>query len=304
MSSDDLVIAAVDGSDHSLKALDWALAAAQFRGTEVLAVHVGSGDTAAPATVHPASVSPAFDRDLVRRRISEHIDGRTGLPPLSYTAVNGPVAGTLAEVAQNATLLVLGSRGLGGFRSLLLGSVGRKSAAHAPCPVVIVPGDDRAAEPVPPGGHGLVVLGVEPDETDDDVVEFAFAEAQRRGARLQTVSTFLVPLTALAVVGELAVVDTNDPEAPSAISELGDLQATRLEPFRARYPDVAVQPVVRAVDPAGQLVDASVNADLVVVGRHRRRLRADTMVMGSVTNAVVAHAHGPVAIVPPGERAE
>ncbi|RFU84680.1 universal stress protein [Streptomyces triticagri] len=299
MTGDNLVLAAVDGSDHSLKALDWALQEARFRGAEVLAVHVGPGDTVAPATVHPASRTPGFDRDLVRRRISEHIDGRVDLPALSYTAVNGPVAGTLAELAQNADLMVLGSRGLGGFRSLLLGSVGRKSAAHAPCPVVIVPDDDRAAEPAPPGGHGLVVLGMEPEETGDEVVEFAFAEARSRGARLQTVSTFLVPLTALAVVGELAVVDVNDPEAPSAVSELSALQTARLAPFRARYPDVAVQPVVRAVDPAGQLVDASVNADLVVVGRHRRRLRADAMMMGSVTGAVVAHAHGPIAVIPP-----
>ncbi|MFJ7271885.1 universal stress protein [Streptomyces sp. NPDC099050] len=65
-----------------------------------------------------------------------------------------------------------------------------------------------------------------------------------------------------------------------------------------RYPDVTVAAVVAPGDPAGRLVTVSQRAELIVVGRHRRRLRADSLLMGSVSNAVLLHALCPVAVVP------
>ncbi|WP_443065997.1 universal stress protein [Streptomyces sp. NBC_00503] len=83
--------------------------------------------------------------------------------------------------------------------------------------------------------------------------------------------------------------------------ELGENQRTRLQPFLTRhYPGVTVEAVVAPGDPAGRLVTASQRADLIVVGRHRRRLRAGSLLMGSVSNAVLLHALCPVAVVPVG----
>lgn len=151
-----------------------------------------------------------------------------------------------------------------------------------------------------------MVLGLAPDETSEDVVDFAFAEARRRGAVLQVVSTHLVPLSSLTLVGSLVAErgggyppGTAGAEAAEAARELAENQRTRLQPYLTRhYPDVTVEAVAAPGDPAGRLVTASQRADLIVVGRHRRRLRADSLLMGSVSNAVLLHALCPVAVVP------
>jgi nucleotide-binding universal stress UspA family protein len=77
-----------------------------------------------------------------------------------------------------------------------------------------------------------------------------------------------------------------------------------LAPYRERHPDVPIQLVPAAGDAAGHLVAASRDADLVVVGRHRRRLLSPVRMMGSVTHAVLLHAASPVAVVPPSRPAD
>ncbi|MFI6944037.1 universal stress protein [Streptomyces sp. NPDC050418] len=297
MSTHAPVIAAVDGSEHSLAALEWALRAAGRRGTEVLAVHVRSvGPTpTAPALAALPPLPVEQDGDPVRERVESCLSARTDpAVPVTYSALeSGAPSTALAELAAKAQLLVVGSRGLGGFAALLLGSTGRKLAMQAPCPVVIVPHADRAADPSPASASGRVVLGLAPDETSDAAIGFAFAEAERLGAGLEVVSTYVVPLTSLLVVGEF--VDTSDTDASRTLEEA---QSLRLAPFRTRHPSVPVTQIATAGDPAGRLVTASRAAALTVVGRHRRRLRPEALVMGSVTNAVLQHAHGPVAVIP------
>ncbi|MER7172329.1 universal stress protein [Streptomyces mesophilus] len=330
MSSYAPVIAAVDGSDHSLAALEWAMEAARIRGAEVLAVRVrstaptlpGPDLAALPAPdLAPRPPAPAeWEDDPVREQVEKFIASRTGSsrlqwrvenliaaradsvrtqpsgtePAVTYSVLEGGApSAALVEAAAEAQLLVVGSRGLGGFAALLLGSTGRKLAMQAPNPVVIVPHADRTADRSEASGPEQIVLGLAPDETADAAVEFAFAEADRRGAELQVVSTYLVPLTSLLVVGELA--DTSDTRIGH---DLKEAQTARLAPFRTRSPSVQVGQIATAGDPAGRLVTASRSATLTVVGRHRRRLRPDALVLGSVTNAVLQHAQGPVAVVP------
>ncbi|WP_199546825.1 universal stress protein [Streptomyces sp. N35] len=237
----------------------------------------------------------------LRRRVENLIAARADAPsapssggepavPVTYSVLEGGApSAALVDVAAKAQLLVIGSRGLGGFAALLLGSTGRKLAMQAPCPVVIVPHADRMADRPEVTGREQIVLGLAPDAA----IEFAFAEAERRGAELQVVSTYLVPLTSLLVVGEPA--DTSDTPIGH---DLKEAQTARLAPFRTRCPSVQVHQVVTAGDPAGRLVTASGTAPLTVAGRHRRRLRPDALLMGSVTNAVLQHAQGPVAVVP------
>ncbi|MFM9371412.1 universal stress protein [Streptomyces sp. Da 82-17] len=277
------ILAAVDGSESSLRALTWAVEAAIGHGTGVVAAHVRTARAPAP--------------DLVRKRVEDTVAAYgDAAPPLRYVAVDGTPATALGELAHKAGLLVLGSRGLGGFAALLLGSTGRKCAAQAPCPVVVVPHASRAAETARQGPPGRVVLGLDPAETADEVIEFAFAGAARRGVELQVVSTYRVPLRALTTMGDLVPGDAAD--ARSAGLALTAGQRERLTSFAERYPKVAVDPVVAPADPAGRLVTASRTADLLVVGRHRHRLTTDTLLMGSVANAVLLHAHCAVAVVP------
>lgn len=295
------VIAAVDGSEHSLRGLEWALAAARLRGADVLVVHVWPWPPNIHGAPDPLPEPPTATQDPVLDSVRAQLSGREGLPGVSYTTVGGAPAAVLPEMGAEGQMLVLGSRGRGGFASLLLGSNGRACAAHAPCPVVVVPHLERGygavAEP-----YGRIVLGLEPEETADAVLDFAFQEARLRDCLLQVVTTHPVPFSTLTLLGAYPDA-TAHPEGPEITHETAQVQRERLRPYTEdRYPGVRVDSVVAPGDTAGRLVAASDVSDLVVVGRHRHRLRPSALVVGSVTNAVLLHARCPIAVVPAAER--
>lgn len=141
-----------------------------------------------------------------------------------------------------------------------------------------------------------MVVGLHVDSPDETTLAFAFAEAARRGARLQVVAAYPWPPQAWAAAGELVppVIDQDAIENETRV-----LTDALLAPHRAHHLDVRTEPYVAPGDAAGHLVAASKDADLVVVGRHRRRLLAPARLLGSVTQAVLLHAASPVAVVPP-----
>lgn len=278
------VIAAVDGSDDSLRALDWALDAARRRGARLRAVHVRP---------HAAR----SDDEPVFGRVRAHLEGRTRGTEVEYAGLDGEPDVLLPELGSAAQLLVLGSRGRGGFASLLLGSNSLVAARDAECPVVVVPRPGREVHGEAPGGPGpRVVVGVNADSPDEATLAFAFTEAALREARLQVVTAYPWPGPTWMAPGELAppVIDQEAVE-----SETRTLIDGLLAPHRARHPDVRTESWITPGDAAGRLVTASRDAELVVVGRHRRRLLAPAPMMGSVTQAVLLHAASPVAVVPP-----
>ncbi|MFF0739306.1 universal stress protein [Streptomyces sp. NPDC004111] len=296
------VITAVDGSDHSLRALEWALAAARSRGTELLVAHIRTDHTKALPMAGSVPILPPVDSVPLLTHVQEQIEAREDsaeLPPVRYETVDGSPGSGLVALSERGQLLVLGSRGRGGFASLLLGSVSRACTARAACPVVVVPHAARTeeAEAAKADGPAPVVLGFSLEETSDVVVEFAFEEAKRRGAPLQVITTYPVPLSTLALMGG-DIEGAGATGRPEIEADLRETQSHRLRPFVQRYEEVQVQQVVAASDAAGRLVVASQTAGLLVVGRHRRRLSADTF-LGSAANAVLQHAHCPVAVVPP-----
>ncbi|MET9443431.1 universal stress protein [Streptomyces sp. NPDC006610] len=299
------VIAAFDGSDDSVRALDWAYDAARGRGAPLRVVHVRQYAVRVPAGTGVAPLpEPADDPVLARarehlaRRGADRPDGGSGV---AYLGPEGQPAALLPELGADAQLLVLGSRGRGGFARLLLGSNGLAAARDAACPVVVVPRPGREVDRplgAPPTGPGpRVVVGLNADGPDDAALAFAFAEAALRGARLQVVAAYPWPVQVWAgTMGE---------PVPTGIDQGAVEDETRalaegfLAPHRARHPDVRAEPYLAPGDAAGHLVAASQDADLVVVGRHRRRLLAPARMMGSVTHAVLLHAASPVAVVPP-----
>ncbi|GHI09901.1 hypothetical protein Scel_82220 [Streptomyces cellostaticus] len=246
-----------------------------------------------------AEGDPVLDevRALLRDRV-EHGD----TPAVEYVALEGVPGAVLPELGADAQLLVLGSRGRGGFASLLLGSNGLAAARDAACPVVVVPRPDREVQgdgPAEPGPR--VVVGVHVDSPDEAALGFAFTEAALREARVQVIAAYPWPVQTWSAPGQLVPPQTDQGAVENETRSLAD---GFLTPHRKRHPDVRADVEALPGDAAGHLVAASKDADLVVVGRHRRRLLAPTRMMGSVTQAVLLHAASPIAVVPPAPSAE
>jgi nucleotide-binding universal stress UspA family protein len=290
------VIAAVDGSDDSLRALEWAFDAARRRSAPLRVVHVRQyAHWAQPEILAAGPADP--QEDPVLDRVRTRLEGRADQPDTEYVGLEGAPSALLPELGASAQLLVLGSRGRGGFASLLLGSNGMAAARDAECPVVVVRRAGGEVHGETSGGPGSrVVVGLKVDGPDEATLEFAFAEAARRGARLQAVAAYPWPAQPWMMPGEMPppIVDRDVIEDEARVLAEGFLA-----PYRERHPDVPAEPVAAAGDAAGHLVAASQDADLVVVGRHRRHLLAPARMMGSVTHAVLLHAASPVAVVPP-----
>ncbi|MFI9065137.1 universal stress protein [Streptomyces sp. NPDC053429] len=302
--SNGLVIAAVDGSEQSLEALEWARLAALRHGAGLLVAHVLSDSAQLYAgrrsALHDAS-EPEEYADPVGDRAREVLAAAPEQPAeVRYEALEGSVPEALRVIgAETRPLaLVMGSRGRGGFAALLLGSNSRAVATTAPCPVVVVPRAGRS------GAAGGVVLGLHTAETHDDVVAFAFAEAAARGTAVQVVSAYPVPPSpaVMPLDTPFLVITPEDPawgdDLAPAERETLRAQLERLAPFRERHPGVRVEQAAVPGGAAGRLVEASRSAALVVVGRHHPKRSLGALMMGSVANAVLQHAHGPVAVVP------
>ncbi|MCZ9349223.1 universal stress protein [Streptomyces mutabilis] len=290
------VIAAVDGSDDSLRALDWALEAAHRREAPLRVVHVRQY-AAWPQTDVLVAGPPDTGDNPVLEQARAHLEGRAYAVATEYVGMEGVPGAVLPEVGADAQLLVLGSRGRGGFASLLLGSNGMAAARDAECPVVVVPRPGREVHGEAPGEPGArVVVGLHVDSPDDAALSFAFTEAARLGARLQVVAAYPWPVQTWAAAGQMMPLVIDEVSVESETRVLAD---GFLAPYRGRHPDVRADTHVLPGDAAGHLVAASRDAALVVVGRHRRRLLAPARMMGSVAHAVLLHAAAPVAVVPP-----
>lgn len=306
--SNGLVIAAVDGSEHSLEALEWARLAALRHRAGLLVAHVLS-DSAQLYAGRRSSLHDASQPQEYADPVGDHVRALLAAAPeqpveVRYEALEGSVPEALRVIGaeMRPLMLVLGSRGRGSFAALLLGSDSRAVATTAPCPVVVVPPAGRA----PGVAGGTVVLGLHTAETHDGVPAFAFAEAAARGTAVQVVSAYPVPpspaaaappVPVFAVITPEELAGNGDDTAPAERDTLR-AQQERLAPFRDRYPGVPVEQAAVPGGAAGPLVEASRSAALVVVGRHHPRRRLGPVTMGSVAHAVLQHAHGPVAVVP------
>lgn len=141
------IIVGVDGSSHSQRALEWAAreAAARHMSLTVLTVHQAVRGFAGPVA-YPGDLSTTeHARELAQAETDKALEAIGAQQPTEVTvrAVNGLPAQELLSAAEGAEMLVVGSRGAGGFTRLLMGSVSSQVAHHATCPVVVIPAEDR-----------------------------------------------------------------------------------------------------------------------------------------------------------------
>lgn len=137
-----MIVVGVDGSTSSRDAIRWAVEEARVRKTGVRAVYawqlpIVTGFAYIPPDVLDPAELERRANDVVTAAVDEAVGARNGVE-VQAVAVEGTAAEKLVEESTGADMLVVGSRGRGGFSGLLLGSVGQQCVHHAACPVVIV----------------------------------------------------------------------------------------------------------------------------------------------------------------------
>ncbi len=138
------IVVGVDGSEGSVAALGWAAQEARSRGAALTIVTAWEFPHSAYLGMPGAMIPDELGEDLEWGAKETQADAmRRVFPsgagvPVETIVVEGPPASVLIDAAEGADMLVVGSRGLGGFRELLLGSVSQQCAHHASCPVVII----------------------------------------------------------------------------------------------------------------------------------------------------------------------
>ncbi|MBD0741356.1 universal stress protein [Streptomyces sp. CBMA152] len=297
------VTVGLDGSPESRAAAEWAAREAKLRGLPLKIVHVRepAPDPLAQAPLLGAETEQHWTEQIP----GEAADGLRLRHPgveVSSEQLSGRPGEVLAEAANSAELLVLGSRGLGGIGGFVVGSVGLSAVARAGRPVVLVRAGEQAADEHEMDPAGVpsaaapfrpVVLGLDTDHADDTLIEFAFDAAGRRATSLHVVHGWFPP--PYYAYGMPASPPLYEALALSHSAALADV----LRPWRQKFPDVEVVEESRYGSAAEVLLDASRPASLVVVGRRVRRDPFGAHI-GHVTHAVLHHSTAPVAVVPHG----
>ncbi|KUN05849.1 universal stress protein [Streptomyces yokosukanensis] len=282
------ITAGVDGTQESLAALDWAGREAVRRGLPLRVLH---------AWRYADSLAGA-DRDTqhgwVSQGVAEAVRAVRERHPrlaVSVDVVEGEPVHALAGAAEQAEMLVLGSRGHGPVLGFLLGSVGQQVIAEATRPVVLVrAGDEPAAE----AAGRDVVVGQHGDPEDcASTLRFAFETAAARGATVRAVRAWTLPPVFAYSPGSLKLLDDAGGLEPFERQAL----AEALRPWRERFPDVPVAEHVEMGSAGQVLLSVAGRAQLTVVGRRAHRSAVGARI-GSVTHGVLHHADCPVAVVP------
>jgi nucleotide-binding universal stress UspA family protein len=285
-AEDGVVLVGVDGSPEGLAAVDWAAREAASIGCELLICQVVPGG---PAAVPP--VDMPFERLLARSERIVRVATRRARSAAAGLSIDTEVVSralpstALLDRSADARLLVVGSRGTGMFRGLLLGSTSCQVAAHAGCPVVVVhDGSSR----VTPAAAAPVTVGLD-WSGHDPVLAFAFDYAGRHHRPLVAVHAYRPTEPSARRPG----CPTERSVLPRAAEEL---LADATTPWRDKYPAVPARELVARDAPAAALIRASVRSELVVVGARGHGGFAG-LLLGSVSQHVLRHGRCAVAVV-------
>ncbi len=286
------VVAGVDGSPESEQALQWAAAEAARRSAALDVVHAWM--TPYPLNPPDYFVDPApFEArgaELLHWAMASlaGVAGSGHAPAeIRPVLVRDFAVKALVDAAEGAELLVVGSRGRGGFSGLLLGSVSQNCVQHAPCPVAVIPPGSAG------GGHRRVVVGVDGSDPSYEALRWAAEAAALRGAELDVVNGY----DALQVVMPMGLA-----AAGADREQLGKASQCLLEEMVGRVIDRtqsgprSVELVPTHTGAARALLEAALGADLLVVGS-RGRGGVRELLLGSVSQQCVHHASCPVVVV-------
>ena len=290
---DQPIVVGVDGSPDSLRALRFAVAEAQRSDSELWLVNA-LHEIVPFAPMWPALTSETLT-DVGRNVVN---DARTIVEEVSHGSVKsrqltaaGPAVQVLGSAAEQAQLVVLGHRSAGAMERLFTGSTTFGVVARAACPVVSVPsewdGDRR---------YDRLVAAVDGSPMSEAILARAFEAARDRSARLEVIHCWRLSPFYSNLLDEWSVRDEWTRQTSGLIQEL-------VETCSTRYPDVEVTTRMEYAEVADTLVRCSEKADVMYVGRHGHGglgTRVSMTSPGSITRALLQHAHCPLEVIPVG----
>ncbi|MFI6760104.1 universal stress protein [Micromonospora sp. NPDC050417] len=288
------ILVGYDGSEGAARALDWALDEASRTGEPVQLAYAFEWMTAG-AWIGPGPGPGTWPDETTRRAVEGMVAAAVDQAVASHPGLDvrgevleSPATMGLRERSADATMVVLGSRGHGGFTGLLAGSTTIALSAHAHCPVVVVPstappGSTGADDPA----RGRVVVGTDGSPYSQLALGWAIERAAPRGAPVHAVRVWTESTTRWRPA-------ESDPSEMSRAEQ--DAVDQQLVDWRRRFPDLSITGEVVAGHPVEVLVEASRRARLLVVGsRGRGGFRG--LLLGSVSQQVLHHTECPAVVV-------
>jgi nucleotide-binding universal stress UspA family protein len=280
------VVVGVDESEGSASALRWAAREGALRGwtvTAVLAWGLLDQHRATAGQPFEPSYSEADAAEALAAIVTRVVGDRE---KIAQRVVCDLPARALIDAAASADLLVVGARGVGGFKGLLLGSVSQQCLHHSPVPVAVVRGEPATAD-----GAERIVVAVDGSDAAASALAWALDEARARDARLVVVNAWSLPYA-----GELPIAGpTAEPAAFERASR--GLLAAALERADTTGLSAPVEEVSVEGGVAAAIFKTAKGADLIVMGT-RGTGGFKGLLLGSVTAQVVHHAETTVVAVP------
>ncbi|MBN9645338.1 universal stress protein [Corynebacterium mendelii] len=293
MSTTPTIVVAVDGSPAADAAVRWAANAAAKRGEPL---RLAASYTMPQFLYAEGMVPPQELFDELQAETMDHIDRARDVAlqvapgiKIGHTVAEGSPIDMLLELSKDVTMIVMGSRGLGGLSGMVMGSVSAAVVSHAHCPVVVVREDNDLTDA---NKYGPVVVGVDGSGVSRKATEYAFKEASSRHCPLIAVHTWMDVQVQASIAGL-----SGAQEQWSAVEkQQRELLDERLKEFTSSYPKVTVETIITRDRPVRALVEAADNAQLLVVGSHGRG-GFKGMLLGSTSRALLQSAPCPMMVV-------
>lgn len=292
------IVVAVDGSDAGAAAVAWAANAAAKRSAplKLVTAYTMPQFMYADGMIPPQELYDQLEDEAMEKinDAREIVKGFDESIEVSYYIGEATPIDLLLQLSEDADIVVMGSRGLGGLSGLVLGSVSSAVVSHAACPVVVVRKDNDVTVE---NKYGPVVVGVDGSDISRKALDYAFREADARGATLRAVHSWADAQVQTSLVGLAAVQSQLDAMSAQERKILQD----ELAPMREKYPEVTVEEVVERDRPIQVLKENSDDAQLLVLGSHGRGgFRG--MLLGSTSRALLQYAPCPMMVVRPNHK--
>jgi nucleotide-binding universal stress UspA family protein len=277
MNTDARIVVGYDGTPDSVAALAWAAQTASLRGEAVVAVTVINPREIPRGMAWPESYWAEIDDQ------AEQVFAQWPDVPASRERHDGPIVARLLEAAEGASMVVVGSHGHTTIGEMLLGSVSQKTARNAGLPVVVV-------RPPYNDASGRIVVGADGSESSIRATEFACRMAELTGDKvivLRAWDPHEVP------AGRFA---TAPPPSGITVQAAEGALGRIVDELRVQHPQVPVEGEIFHGPADRGLRDAADNAAMVVVGSRGHHAVGEVFA-GSVSRALLHHAHCPVAVI-------